>query len=94
MTKQKRQDPVIQNEQIPARAGDAAALASFLALTAFSRRPLKARVMPALVVRRHVRTALEQLGPKPVQKKKRRGRVVVLLAVAGAFAAGAAMRRR
>lgn len=75
------------NEQTAARAGDAAGVGTFVALTLLGERRLAGRVGPALVVRRHVR---EAIGPAP-PKRSRWGRrkkiakaavLVVLLALA------------
>lgn len=87
-------EDVVRSEQFPAQAGNAAGIASFLALS-FGDRPLQGRVMPALVVRRHVREALEQLtDQKPKAKKKtHRLRTVIVVGVV-AMAAVAVVRRR
>jgi hypothetical protein len=52
----------VQNPRFAKRAGNAAGVASFLALSAFGRSAVLGRVVPALVVRRHVRQALAQFS--------------------------------
>ena len=72
-----------------ARAGNTAALASYLALAALGRR----RVLPALLVRRHVRRTVEQFTTR---KRSRRGQLgaVVGLAAVIAFAVASSRHQR
>jgi hypothetical protein len=83
----------VQDRRFAARAGNAAGIASYLLLAGFGRRSLAGPVVPALVVRRHVRRAFEQLADRPGRRKR-----VRLVASAGAIAAlalgGSARRRR
>jgi hypothetical protein len=85
----------MQDPRFAARAGDAAGIASFLALSAFGRRSSAlGRVMPALVVRRHVRQALGQFSAGGGKPKRKRLRVVAGTAVIAALAVGASRRHR
>jgi hypothetical protein len=83
----------MQDPRFAARAGNAAGIASFFALSAFGRRSsLLGRVMPALVVRRHVRRALGPFSAGGGRRK--RLRVVAGTGAIAALAVGASRRRR
>jgi hypothetical protein len=87
--------PLIQRVQDPrfaSRAGNAAGVASFIALSAVGRSPLLGRVVPALLVRRHVRRAFEQFGPGGGRRK--RLRIVAGTGAIAALAVGASRRHR
>lgn len=86
-------DEVMESEQLSKYAGNAAALASFIALSLSGDRALKERVLPALLVRRHVRAALEQLRPPEERPKKKRLKLVLLVVVGAAVAVAVARRR-
>ena len=82
----------VQDRRFAGRAGNAAGIASFLALSAVGKPGVLGRVVPALLVRRHVRRALEQFSGGSGKRKR-----VRLVAGAGAIAAlalGAARRNR
>jgi hypothetical protein len=86
----------LQDQRLASRAGNAAGVASFLALSAVGRRSALGRVLPALAVRRHVRQAFEQFGVRDDRRSDRRKRLR-MVAGAGAIAAlaiGASRRRR
>jgi hypothetical protein len=88
--------PLVQRVQDPrfaVRAGNAAGIASFLALSVFGQRSsLLGRVMPALVVRRHVRQALGQFSTGG--GKRKRLRLVASTGAIAALAVGASRRHR
>jgi hypothetical protein len=87
--------PLIQRVQDPrfaARASNAAGVASFLALSAFGRPAMIGRVVPALIVRRHVRRALQQFSTGGGRRK--RLRVVAGTGAIAALAVGATRRHR
>jgi hypothetical protein len=87
--------PLVQQVQDPrfaVRAGNAAGIASFLALSAAGRTAVLGRVVPALIVRRHVRRALEQFGTGG--GKRKRLRVVAGTGAIAALAVGASRRHR
>jgi hypothetical protein len=80
----------VQDPRFAVRAGNAAGVASFLALAALGR-PTLGRILPALLVRRHVRRALQQFSSGGRRKR------LQLVASSGAIAAlavGASRRRR
>ena len=82
----------VQDPRFANRAGNAAGVASFLALSAFGRSAFLGRVVPALVVRRHVRGALAQFSDGG--GKRKRARVVAGTCAIAALAVGASRRRR
>jgi hypothetical protein len=88
--------PLIQRVQDPrfaGRAGNAAGIASFLALSALGRPAFISRVVPALIVRRHVRRALQQFSVGGGGRRKRL-RVVAGTGAIAALAVGASRRHR
>jgi hypothetical protein len=82
----------VQHPRFAARAGNAAGVASFLALSAVGKSAMLGRVLPALLVRRHVRRALEQFGPGG--GKRKRLRIVAGTGAIAALAVGASRRHR
>jgi hypothetical protein len=83
----------VSDRRFAARAGNAAGIASYLVLAGLGRRSFAGPVVPALLVRRHVRRALEQFSDRRGTRKR-----VRLVASAGAIVAlaigGSARRRR
>jgi len=82
----------VQDRRFAARAGNAAGIASYLVLAGFGRRSLTAPVVPALIVRRHVRGALAQFSDRRGGRK--RLRAVASAAAIVALAIGGSARRR
>ena len=83
---------VVQSEQFPERAGDAAGVLSYLALALLGEERQLGRVRPALAVRRHVTAAARELqGHKP--KPKHRLRKVLGAALVAAVVI-AALRKK
>ena len=70
---------VVQSEQFPERAGDAAGALSYLALALLGEERQLGRVRPALTVRRHVTAAARELQGKhkPKPKPKHRFRKIL-----------------
>jgi hypothetical protein len=83
----------VQDRRFAARAGNAAGIASYLVLAGLGRRSVAGPVVPALLVRRHVRRAFEQFSDRRGTRRR-----VRMLASAGAIVAlalgGSARRRR
>jgi hypothetical protein len=69
---------VVQSEQFPERAGDAAGVLSYLALALLGEERQLGRVRPALTVRRHVTAVAQELQGthKPKPKKHRLRKVL------------------
>jgi hypothetical protein len=82
----------MQDRRFAARAGNAAGIASYLVLAGLGRRSLAGPVVPALLVRRHVRRALEQFSDRRGMRK--RMRLVASAAAIVALAVGGSTRRR
>ena len=84
----------LQDQRFAARAGNAAGVASYLALSAVGRQSTLGRVLPALVVRRHVRQAFEQFGVRESDGRRKRLRIVAGAGAIAVLAIGASRRRR
>jgi hypothetical protein len=84
---------VVADERFAARAGDAAAIASYIALRKLGRPRQGLRVVSALAVRRHVRDALRQFSDEQVKRRRHRALLGLSLAAA-AIAVGGSRRRR
>jgi hypothetical protein len=82
----------VQDPRFAARAGNAAGIASYLLLAGLGRRSFAGPVVPALLVRRHVRRALEQFSNRRGMRK--RVRVVASAGAIVALAVGGSARRR
>jgi len=82
----------VQDPRFVNRAGNAAGVASFLALSAFGRSAVLSRVVPALLIRRHVRRARAQFSDGGGKRKPMR--VVAGTGAIAALAVGASRRRR
>jgi hypothetical protein len=82
----------VQDPRFAARAGNAAGIASYLLLAGLGRRSFAGPVVPALLVRRHVRRALEQFSNRRGTRK--RVRVVASAGAIVALAVGGSARRR
>ena len=87
---------VVQNEQFPDRAGDAAAALAYLALALLGEERQLGRVKPALTVRRHVTAAARELQGKhkPKPKPKHRLRKVLGAALVAAVVIAALRKER
>jgi hypothetical protein len=83
----------VTNEQLAARAGDAAGIASYIALRKLGRPRQGMRVVSALAVRRHVRGAVQQFSHQKVKRRRHRA-LLGLAGFAAVVAVGAAARRR
>jgi hypothetical protein len=82
----------VQDRRFAARAGNAAGIASYLVLTGIGRRSLAGPVVPALIVRRHVRRAFMQFSDRRGGRK--RVRAVASAGAIIALAVGGSARRR
>jgi hypothetical protein len=80
---------VVQSEQFPERAGDAAGVLSYLALALLGEERQLGRVRPALSVRRHVTAVARELQGthKPKPKKHRLRKVLGAALVAAVVVA-------
>jgi hypothetical protein len=87
---------VVQSEQFPERAGDAAGVLSYLALALLGEERQLGRVRPALSVRRHVTAVARELQGTHKSKPKPKHRVRKLLgaALVAGVVIGALRRRR
>jgi hypothetical protein len=82
----------MQDRRFAARAGNTAGMASYLVLSVIGKPAFAGRVVPALLVRRHVRRALEQFSTG--RGRRKRLRVVLSSGAIAALAVGAARRHR
>jgi hypothetical protein len=82
----------VQDRRFAARAGNTAGIASYLVLSFVGRPAFVGRVVPALLVRRHVRRALEQFSTSG--RRRKRTRILVSTGAIAALALGGSARRR
>ena len=80
---------VVQSEQFPERAGDAAGVLSYLALALLGEERRLGRVRPALTVRRHVTAVARELQGTHKPKPKHRLRKVLGAALVAGIVIGA-----
>jgi hypothetical protein len=85
---------VVQSEQFPERAGDAAGVLSYLALALLGEERRLGRVRPALTVRRHVTAVARELQGTQKPKPKHRLRKVLGAALVAAVVVAALRRGR